>query len=81
MTPALSNRFETAIGFPAEEATLRGDLDMLLWSASIASLLGVILIPSFQRFVTAAVAHFEKRASMARLALFFFSPAGFAAMR
>jgi hypothetical protein len=80
LTPALSKRLESSIGEPEAEASLLGELHWLLWAASIATLIGIGLIPTFQRFVTTAVERFEKKGSMLRLAAFVLSPVGATAL-
>lgn len=80
LTPALSKRLESAIGQTDATAALLGDLHGLLWAATLANLIGIALIPTFQRFVTAAVERFEKRGSMLRLTAFVLSPVGAVAL-
>lgn len=80
LTPALSKRLESAIGDAGAEAGLLGELHWLLWAASIGTLIGLVFIPTFQRFVTTAVENFETKKSMLRLAAFLFSPVGATAL-
>nr|WP_283054474.1 DUF2837 family protein [Thetidibacter halocola] len=75
----LAKRVELAISEATTQA-LRHDFTLILLSASAATLLGGLLLPSFQRMATLAVAHFHRRRSMARLMLRTLSPAGAAAV-
>ena len=67
LAPLLAKRTETAIlsGWGGESADFR----WLLLAATLATLLGALLIPSFQRIVTAAVRRYERSPSMVALVL------------
>lgn len=80
LAPALSKRLECSIGHDDLQAGLLRDLHWLLWSASAATLVGIMLIPTFQRFVTTAVERFERSGSMLRLFVFLCSPVGLSAL-
>ena len=64
--PLLAKRVELAI---ADEVTssIRHDFMLILLAASIATILGGLLLPTFQRLATLAVAFFNRKRSMARL--------------
>ncbi len=78
--PFLAKRVENGIG-SGSGAQLADDFRMVLASASIAVLVGIILVPSGQRMFTAAIGYFQKNRSTARLILRTASPAGLAAVR
>ncbi len=76
--PLLAKRVELAIIADAT-ASLRQDFVLILLSASAASLAGGLVLPSFQRLATFAVAFFYRNHSMSRLLLRAVSPSGVAA--
>ncbi|WP_338874286.1 lipid II flippase Amj family protein [Spirosoma sp. SC4-14] len=53
----------------------------ILWTTSLATLIGALLIPSFQRLFSYAVIHFSRHKSIPSLVLAGFSPAGFHLIR
>lgn len=67
LAPLLSKRTEEAI--LSVEAPDPGDFRMLLLAATAGTILGALLIPTFQRIVTRAVQRFDARPSMTRLIL------------
>jgi len=66
--PFLAKRVETAILEPALHHLAR-DFSLVLAAASLATVLGGLLIPTFQRCSTVAVAAFRRRRSVPRLML------------
>jgi hypothetical protein len=73
--PFLAKRVETAILEPALHHLAR-DFSLVLAAASLATLLGGLLIPTFQRYSTVAVAAFRRRRSVPRLMLRAATPRG-----
>lgn len=67
--PFLAKRVETGIDHHVAASTLLGDFRWLLFSASLATLLGAILIPTFQRAFCRAVEHFQVHRSVPKLLL------------
>jgi hypothetical protein len=83
--PVLAKRVEAALapaapGAPAASGT-SGDFRWLIAAAALATVVGALLTPTFQRLMTRAVARFAVDRSMGRLLLRVFSPAGLTAMR
>ncbi len=78
--PFLAKRVENGIA-TGSGAALADDFRMVLASASIAVLVGILLVPSGQRMFTAAIGYFQRNRSTARLILRSASPAGLAAVR
>jgi hypothetical protein len=66
--PFLAKRVETSLGGPSS-APLLGDFRWLLLSASLATLAGAVLIPTFQRVFCRAVLHFQVHRSIPKLLL------------
>ena len=67
--PFLAKRVETGIDQHATASALLLDFRWLLFSASLATLLGAILIPTFQRAFCRAVEHFQVHRSVPKLLL------------
>ncbi len=67
LAPLLSKRTEEAIN--AATTPDPGDFRVLLLAAAVGTVIGGLLIPTFQRLVTRAVRSFDQRPSMARLLL------------
>ena len=67
--PFLAKRVETGIDQHVAANTLLGDFRWLLFSASLATILGAILIPTFQRAFCRAVEHFQVHRSVPKLLL------------
>lgn len=67
--PFLAKRVETGIDQHVAAGTLLGDFRWLLFSASLATILGAILIPTFQRAFCRAVEHFQVHRSVPKLLL------------
>ncbi|GAB4015239.1 lipid II flippase Amj family protein [Spirosoma koreense] len=77
--PILANLVEKAITHhqpnPIEQ------FQWILWMTSLATLVGALLIPVFQRLFSYAVVHFSEHKSMPKLLLASLSPAGFRLIR
>jgi hypothetical protein len=67
-SPFLAKRIERNISHLAT-GNIVGDFRWLLWSATVATLFGAILIPSFQRAFSRAVLHFQTHRSIPKLLL------------
>lgn len=67
--PFLAKRVETGIDQHVAAGTLLGDFRWLLLSASLATIVGAILIPTFQRAFCRAVEHFQVHRSVPKLLL------------
>ncbi|PKV43924.1 uncharacterized protein DUF2837 [Janthinobacterium sp. 61] len=67
--PFLAKRVETGIDQHVAASTLLADFRWLLFSASLATILGAILIPTFQRAFCRAVEHFQVHRSVPKLLL------------
>ena len=82
LTPTLSKRVEVAVANTPEraESILIHDFQLLMLSASVATILGAILIPSFQRYVTAVVGSFDRFPSLPRMVKFALSKPGLKAL-
>lgn len=75
--PLLAKRVENAIQLPSAFDLTR-DFSLILVSASLATLLGGLLIPTFQRFSAHAVESFQRKRSVPRLLIRSMSPTGLA---
>jgi hypothetical protein len=78
--PFLAKRVETSLGSPASGALL-GDFRWLLVSASLATVVGALLIPTFQRVFCRAVLHFQVHRSIPKLILHGFFKGGLSYVR
>lgn len=67
--PFLAKRVETGIDQHVAASTLLGDFRWLLFSATLATIIGAILIPTFQRAFCRAVEHFQVHRSVPKLLL------------
>ena len=67
--PFLAKRVETGIDQHVAASTLLLDFRWLLFSASLAPIIGAILIPTFQRAFCRAVEHFQVHRSVPKLLL------------
>ena len=76
--PLLAKRVESSLTSPG---TSVGDFRWLLAAASLATIVGGALTPTFQRLFTRAVKRFAADRSISRLVWRLFSPAGLAAVR
>jgi hypothetical protein len=77
--PLLAKRVESSLGAGGEGSV--SDFRWLIAAASLATIVGAFLTPTFQRLFTRAVASFTVDRSIARLLLRLFSPAGVAVVR
>ncbi|KPL68378.1 membrane protein [Erythrobacter sp. SG61-1L] len=77
--PLVAKRIETAIAGGGDKG-LAGDFHLMLASASVAVLLGILLVPSAQRAFSAAIVHLQKSRSVGRLLLNSASPSGLRVM-
>src|SRR3979409_984220 len=64
--PFLAKRIKSDIGQAGQHGTI-ADFRWILLSASLATLAGALLIPSFRRLFSRAVLHFQVHRSLARL--------------
>lgn len=71
--PFLAKRIESNIAGGVSHGLL-GDFRWMLWSATLATIVGAPLIPTFQRFFSRAVLHFQVNRSVPRLLLSNSSP-------
>ncbi|MRW88708.1 DUF2837 family protein [Duganella sp. FT80W] len=74
--PFLAKRVESSIGMPSSGVGLLDDFRWLLISASLATIVGAILIPTFQRVFSRAVLHFQIHRSVPKLILHGFFKGG-----
>ncbi|WP_198585859.1 lipid II flippase Amj family protein [Pararhizobium haloflavum] len=73
--PFMAKRVETAISAQAASGLIV-DFSLILASASVATVVGGLLIPSFQRYSSNAVRSFHRTRSMPRLLLRTLTPRG-----
>jgi lysylphosphatidylglycerol synthetase-like protein (DUF2156 family) len=73
--PFIAKRVELDIARHMEGGLL-GDFRLFLLSATVASVVGACLIPTFQRYFSRAVEHFQVNRSVPRLLLHIFSRGG-----
>lgn len=78
--PFLAKRVENGLA-TGQGAALADDFRIVLASASIAVLIGILLVPTGQRMFTSAIGYFQRNRSTARLILRTASPAGLSAVR
>jgi hypothetical protein len=78
--PFLAKRVETHLDALASDALL-GDFRWLLVSASLATVAGALLIPTFQRVFCRAVLHFQVHRSIPKLVLHGFFKGGLSYVR
>jgi hypothetical protein len=74
--PFLAKRVESSIGMPLSGPELLSDFRWLLVSASLATIVGALLIPTFQRVFCRAVMHFQIHRSVPKLILHGFFKGG-----
>ena len=65
--PFLAKRVESSLGGAAASFSLLHDFQWLLGSASLATIAGALLIPTFQRVFCRAVEHFQVHRSVPKL--------------
>jgi hypothetical protein len=78
--PFLAKRIETRIGADGGDALL-GDFRLVLLSASVAVLVGIVLVPTGQRLFTRAIGYFQEHRSTTRMMLRMATPAGLHTIR
>lgn len=78
--PFIAKRVELDIARHAEGGLL-GDFRLFLLTATVASIIGTFLIPTFQRYFSRAVEHFQANRSVPRLLLHIFSRGGVSYIR
>ncbi len=79
--PLLAKRVEHGLrGIGSPDASI-GDFRLLLLAASLATIVGALLTPTFQRLMTRAVAAFARDRSLPKLLLRALSPAGLSHLR
>lgn len=78
LTPSLSKRVESQLD--GSSATLEADFHWLITTATLATILGLIAIPTFQRYISSMVSAFDRFPSIGRLTVHAFSPAGWSAL-
>lgn len=78
--PFLAKRIERSLSVGAT-VSLLGDFRWLLFSATFATLVGAIMIPTFQRVFSRAVEHFQIHRSLPRLLMHGFFKGGLTQIR
>jgi len=78
--PFLAKRIEVRISEGGGEALLF-DFHLVLASASLAVLVGILLVPTGQRLFAAAIGHFQEHRSTTRMLLRSATPAGLSTLR
>jgi Alternate to MurJ len=78
--PFLAKRIENNIALGASHGLL-SDFRWMLWSATLATIVGALLIPTFQRLFSHAVLDFQQNRSVSRLLLRIFFKAGLAQLK
>lgn len=78
--PFLAKRIENNIAGAVAHGLL-ADFRWMLWSATLATILGALLIPTFQRIFSRAVVHFQTNRSVPRLLLHVFFKGGLAQLK
>lgn len=79
--PLLAKRVEHGLQSPTVVVSALGDFRWLLFAASLATVAGAVLTPTFQRVFTDAVGAFARNRSLPRLLVRALSPAGLAHIR
>jgi hypothetical protein len=78
--PFLAKRIETRLA-DGGGAALAGDFRMILWSATLSVLAGIVLVPTGQRLFARAIGHFQRNRSTAKMILRSATPAGLRTVR
>jgi Alternate to MurJ len=78
--PFLAKRIENNIAMGTSHGLL-ADFRWMLWSATIATIVGALLIPTFQRLFSRAVLDFQQNRSVPRLLLRIFFKGGLAQLK
>lgn len=80
LAPFLAKRIEVRLTDGGGEALL-GDFRLVLWSATIAVFVGILLVPTAQRLFSAAIGYFQEHRSTTRLLLQTATPSGLRTIR
>ena len=80
LAPFLAKRIEVKLGEDGGEALL-GDFRVVLFSAAIAVLVGIVLVPTAQRLFARAIGYFQEHRSTTRMLLQSATPAGLRTIR
>lgn len=80
LAPLLAKRVENGIA-AGHGRDIAGDFHWLMASASVAILIGILLVPTAQRVFSAAIGSMKTRPSVARILLRGISPAGLRLLR
>lgn len=78
--PFLAKRIETALEDGTGEHLL-GEFRLILFSATLAVVVGTLLVPTMQRWFCRAIDHFQEHRSIGRLVLHSFSKGGIGYLR
>ena len=78
--PFLAKRIEVRLNSAGGDALL-GDFRMVLWSATAAVFVGILLVPTAQRLFSAAIGYFQEHRSTTRLLLQTATPSGMRTIR
>lgn len=78
--PFLAKRIESRLLGGAASSSMLSDFRWLLAMASIATVIGAVAVPTFQRLFSAAVRHFQLNRSMPRLVMSVFNARGVSAI-
>src|SRR3984957_11689138 len=78
--PFLAKRIENTIAGGVSHGLL-ADFRWMLWSATVATIMGALLTPTFQRLFSRAVVHFQANRSVPRLLLRIFFKGGLAQLK
>ena len=78
--PFLAKRVEEDLAHHVQQGML-ADFRLFLLAATVATVIGALLIPTFQRYFSRAVIHFQIHRSLPRLALHAFSRGGISYIR
>ena len=78
--PFLAKRVEEDLAHHVQQGML-ADFRLFLLAATVAMVIGALLIPTFQRYFSRAVIHFQIHRSLPRLALHAFSRGGISYIR
>jgi len=78
--PFLAKRIEVRLTGGGGDALL-GDFRMVLWSATIAVFIGILLVPTAQRLFSRAIGYFQEHRSTTKLLLQSATPSGMRTIR
>lgn len=80
LAPFLAKRIENALAAGTGDHLL-GDFRVVLFSATLATILGTLMIPTAQRWFCSAIAHFQEHRSMPKLVMHAFAKGGLGYIR